>query len=199
MTQEDNLLRLLEIISKVKTGTRFILGIDGLSRSGKTTLVKKLSGKLQEELIHVSIFHIDDHIVERKKRYNTGNEEWFEHYYLQWDVKWLQGNLFKILKTSKGIRLPFYENKTDTHEIKNIALPETGVIIIEGVFLQRREWKDSFDCLVYLDCPRDQRFSRESKYTQENLAKFKQRYWMAEEHYLKTEFPKERANLVLKV
>ena len=50
---------------------------------------------MKQEGIPFRIFHIDDHIVERNKRYHTGYEEWYEHYYLQWDIEWLRRKFFK--------------------------------------------------------------------------------------------------------
>ena len=38
---------------------------------------------------------------------------------------------------------------------------------------------------------------RESKKTQKNLSKFENRYWKAEDYYLETELPKDRADLVI--
>ena len=68
---DDNLSILLNSIQTMKTGigNRFILGVDGLSRSGKTTFVNKLSHMLQEKNIPICVFHMDDYIVERNKRY----------------------------------------------------------------------------------------------------------------------------------
>jgi uridine kinase len=194
---EDNLFTLLDKIPKIEEGNRFVLGIDGLSRSGKTTFVSKLKQVLQEKNVPVSIFHIDDYIVERKRRYNTGNEEWYEYYYLQWDVEWLKDNFFKKLKISNELHLPIYDNHSDTHKVQKVNIPGTCLIIIEGVFLQRREWKNFYDFMVYIDCPRDKRFNRESDYTKSNIEKFKKRYWKAEDYYLKTEAPKKQADLVL--
>jgi uridine kinase len=91
---ENQTLNIANIIPKLEQGKRIVLGIDGLSRSGKTTLTKKVVQHLQEKYISVCLFHIDDYIVERKERYNTGYEEWYEYYNLQWDVKWLKDNLF---------------------------------------------------------------------------------------------------------
>lgn len=193
------LLSIIKLIPELKQRERFLLGIDGLSRSGKTTLVKHVYEKLQEKDIPCSIFHIDDHIVERKKRYDTGHAEWFEYYYLQWNIDWLENNFFRLLKTDEELLLSFYKNDTDCHETKHVTLPETGVIIVEGVFLQRKEWKQYFDSVVYLDCPREKRFSRETNKTQQNLKKFQKRYWKAEEYYVQTESPAAAANLVLHV
>lgn len=176
---------------------RFILGIDGLSRSGKTTLVKKLEENMKRNGISFHIFHIDDHITERNKRYSTGFAEWYEYYNLQWDIEWLQRNFFGKLQSDIQVQLPFYHDETDICEMKEIQLPLVGVIIVEGVFLQRKEWRNFFHYMVYLDCSRETRFLRESEETQKNLLKFQSRYWKAEEHYLEAELPRERADLVI--
>ncbi|MCU5378433.1 kinase [Bacillus cereus] len=187
---------LINIMKKHKE-KRFILGIDGLSRSGKTTFVANLKENMKQESIPFHIFHIDDHIVERNKRYHTGYEEWYEYYYLQWDIAYLQKNFFQKLQTETKLTLPFYYDETDLSEMKKVQIPIVGVIVIEGVFLQRKEWRDFFHYMVYLDCPRETRFLRESEETQKNLSKFENRYWKAEDYYLETELPKDRADLVI--
>ena len=189
---------LLNIISTFDSNQRCILGLDGLSRSGKTTLSKKLCERLKERNIPYQLLHLDDYIVEREKRYQTGNEEWIEYYQLQWDVKWLTQHFFGNLKLSNELNLPFYDVESDTSKMKTIQLPVQGVIVIEGVFLQRKEWRSFFDRVVYLDCPRSKRFVRESEVAQENLSKFTNRYWKAEDYYLSTVSPKEQADLVIK-
>lgn len=152
--------KLIELISK-NISNRFILGIDGLSRSGKTTLVKQLEGDMKQKGIPFHIFHIDDHIVERSKRYDTGYEEWYEYYQLQWDVQWLQEQLFQKIKMENQLNLPFYNHQTDSCEMREVIMPNPCAIVIEGVFLQRKEWREYFDYIVYLDCSREQRFLRE--------------------------------------
>ncbi|HDR7798328.1 TPA: hypothetical protein QCY03_002091 [Bacillus tropicus] len=188
---------LINVMKKHKEN-RFILGIDGLSRSGKTTFVTNLKENMKQESIPFHIFHIDDLIVERNKRYHTGYEEWYEYYYLQWDIEWLRQKFFQKLQNETKLKLPFYNDETDLCEMKKVQIPIVGVIVIEGVFLQRKEWRDFFHYMVYLDCPRETRFLRESPETQKNLLKFENRYWKAEDYYLETELPKDRADLIIK-
>jgi uridine kinase len=194
---EKHIEALLNFISTNDTNDRFILGLDGLSRSGKTTLSKELCEMIKERNIPHQLIHLDDYIVEREKRYQTGHEEWIEYYQLQWDVEWLTQHFFGKLKRSNKLNLPFYDVKSDTSKMKTIHLPMHGVIVIEGVFLQRKEWRKSFDKIVYLDCPRTERFLRESEEAQENLSKFTNRYWKAEDFYLRNLRPKENADLLI--
>jgi uridine kinase len=194
---ENKVKAILNKIPKIEQGQRMILGIDGLSRSGKTTLVNKLEHHLREMNISVCIFHIDDYIVERKRRYNSDYDEWYEYYHLQWDVEWLKDNLFKELKVSERLHLLKYDGNSDTQKLQVLKMPNTCLILIEGVFLQRSEWRTFFDFMIYLDCPRDKRFKRESDETQKNIHKFEKRYWKAEDYYIETVLPIEQANLVI--
>lgn len=193
----DVIQNFISLFESVNRAERFIVGIDGLSRSGKTTLVKSLGNVLKEKNIPYQILHIDDFIVERTKRYNTGHDEWYEYYSLQWDVQWLKENLFEKLPWSEALLLPFYEHEKDRQVFKEVGLKDAAVVIVEGVFLLREEWRHFFDYTAFLDCPREVRFSRENSDTQQNLRKFEQRYWKAEDFYFETVSPLDKANLII--
>jgi uridine kinase len=186
-----------KIASAVRQNKRIILGIDGLSRSGKTTFVKKFASMLSEKQIENMVVHLDDHIVGRSKRYNTGHNEWREYYYLQWDVEALKKTLFDNLIQSNEIDLPFYDNERDQQEYKKLNVSGKSVFIVEGIFLHREEWRPYFDYTVFIDCPRDIRFARESNQTQQKIEKFRNRYWKAEDYYMENLRPVEKADLVI--
>lgn len=198
MGLEDKITNLLKTIPKVEQGQKVVLGIDGLSRSGKTTIVRSIEQHIQEKNILTCVLHIDDYIVERERRYNTGHEEWYEYYNLQWDVEGLKENLFKRLKESNELQILTYENSSDSQKLHTVKIPDTCLIIIEGVFLQRKEWRNYFDFIIFLDCVREERFNRESVETQNKIGKFEKRYWKAEDYYMETVSPIEQADLVIR-
>ncbi len=188
-----------EIMDGIDAEARFVLGIDGLSRSGKSTMVSEIEGWLKGKGISHYVFHIDDHIVERKARYNTGHEEWFEYYHLQWDRERLKEEFFlKLKEDCVDVWLPFYDGELDAVTERQVQLPDKGLIIVEGVFLQRKEWREAFDGMLFLDCPRERRLLRESEETQLKVEKFRNRYWKAEEYYLNTVEPMKRADWVIR-
>lgn len=180
----------------------FFVAIDGLSGAGKTTLVKKLEHELLNES-KVIVIHIDDHIVERNKRYNTGHEEWREYYELQWDINLLRHHLFERLYQKAGnVKLPFYNHTSDSIMMKQVLVPTSCILLIEGIFLQRKEWKEFYDFIIFLECPREIRYERalnRDAYLGEyeaRLRKYKKRYWPAEGHYFRAENPLENANII---
>ncbi len=204
MTVSELVDLLIETHTSNKRKRPLIVAIDGLSGAGKTTLVKRLDHELSAKKINVVAIHIDDHIVTRSDRYETGHEEWYEYYSLQWDVELLRDVLFNRLhQNDERLTLPFYDSTTDCIVSKDIVVAENSIVLIDGVFLQRKEWKRYFDLKVYLDCPVEERYHRvlgRNDYTedsQERLAKYQRRYWPGEEHYLATEQPQLTAEVVL--
>lgn len=195
MTNSFSIARLKEAKA---FGYRYLIGVDGLSRSGKTTWVRKLSRLLNKEGMKTVTFHLDDHITTRNERYDTGYAQWEEYYRLQWNVQRLTKTLFQPLRQADDICLPFYDHGSDTHYWKTRSLREADVVIVEGVFLQRSEWRNVFDQVVFLECSRNVRFSRETDTTQQQRDKFEQRYWKAEEYYCHTCQPRLRADIVLR-
>lgn len=193
----DNVDTLVKTILNWYHGERLIIGVDGLSRAGKTTVVRGIKQGIIEEGKDVCVFHIDDHIVQRNKRYGTGFAQWYEYYNLQWDVAYLRHELFEKLRTAPEINLGFYDSQQDGIVTKTVTVPGDSIAIVEGVFLQRKEWRQFFDVIVYLDCPRETRFQRESANTREQIGKFKERYWKAEEHYLETVDPLSNADMII--
>ena len=183
----------------------FIVGIDGLGGAGKTTLAKTIERELNNNHSkEVTTFHLDDHIVERNKRYQTGNEEWYEYYYLQWDIENLENNFLKRLHNNEeNIILLFYDQYTDSTSPQQIQLTPNSIVLIEGIFLQRKEWKRFFDLTIYLDSPRELRHKRvlnRDSYLgdyEARLNKYKRRYWLAEKYYLDKVQPIRNAALVL--
>jgi len=195
------------LIAKYKKHSRgnrpFIVGIDGLGGAGKTTIARKLKLELEEEHCETSLLHIDDYINKIKQRYQTGKEEWFEYYFLQWDVKLLQTELFDNLHNNKDLlTLPFYQSSSDTIIDKQINVEFSSIILVEGIFLQRKEWRDYFDFVIYVDCSHELRAKRVLERDlyignyRARLGKYKRRYWVAEDYYFNNEAPIENADYI---
>lgn len=181
-------------------GRPFLVAIDGLSGAGKTTMVEQLRGIATNEVV----LHIDDFIVERHRRYATGQSEAMEYYALQWDVELLVETLFKPLREGQtNLTLPYYERDQDAVNMRTIEIAPNTLVLIEGIFLLRDEWRPYFDYIVYLDCPREVRYERvlnRDTYIgdlSERLAKYERRYWPGEAHYIKTINPQAQADQIV--
>ncbi|MFE3576126.1 hypothetical protein [Lysinibacillus sp. NPDC059133] len=134
--------------------------MDGLGGTGKSTIANKLAEELQS-ICAVELIHIDNHIVESSERYDTGHAEWYEYYYLQWDVELIKNNMLLPLHKNKlQLQLPFYNQSADTVNDRKIKLETNSIFMIEGVFLFRHEWRSFYDYRLFLDIPRTVREER---------------------------------------
>lgn len=110
------------------------------------------------------------------------------YYTLQWDVQHIKENLLQAVHDKQGhIHLNFYESDKDQCYSKKVDLAQSTLILIEGIFLQRKEWKSYFDYMIYLDCPKNIRHERAIQRDayignmNERLEKYELRYWIAED------------------
>ena len=55
-----------------------------------------------------------------------------------------KAEIFQKLQHETKLKLPFFHEETDICEMEKVQIPIVGVIVIEGVFLQRKEWRDFF-------------------------------------------------------
>ncbi|MCL1702958.1 kinase [Lysinibacillus sp. Bpr_S20] len=190
---------------KVRSSTErpFIVAIDGLGGAGKSTVANKLAEELQS-ICAVALIHIDNHIVERSKRYDTGYDEWYEYYYLQWDIEFIKNNMLLPLHNNKlQLLLPFYNQSADTLSDRIIKLDSNSILLIEGIFLLRHEWRNFYDYRLFIDLPRknrEDRVLRRDAYIgnyEARLSKYKRRYWPTEDYYLEKENPLACADIVI--
>ncbi|WP_238602053.1 kinase [Lysinibacillus parviboronicapiens] len=182
-----------------------IVAIDGLGGAGKTTFVKKLEDRLKRNCL-VNVIHIDDHIVESNKRYNTGFAEWYEYYYLQWNIELIKKDILKKLHCNKTeILLPFYDCTTNLMTNRKMVVATDSILLIEGIFLQRHEWRKFYDYTLFLQCSRtirEERVLSRDSYMGDlhaRMDKYKSRYWQAEAYYMKKENPLQQADKIYHV
>ncbi|SFX44051.1 uridine kinase [Thermoactinomyces sp. DSM 45891] len=101
------------------------------------------------------------------------------------------------------IQLEYYQKELDEYVIRNVSLSPQNVVIVEGIFLQREEWRSFFDYVVYIDVDRTTRNDRVLKRDtyigdlEERHAKYMRRYWPAEDYYLEHVQPKALADMVI--
>lgn len=200
MDQWQCLIRKLkEALAKHHENRPFVVALDGLSGAGKTTV----ADRLKQDLENSTVIHIDDHIVEKAKRYNTGNEEWFEYYQLQWNTADLKERLYdQLLSGEQRLILPYYNQQEDTVSYQELEVPADSAVIIEGIFLLREEWRQYYDFILFFDCPREVRYGRvlqRDAYIgnmEARLKKYQNRYWPAEDVYMNRQKPLELAHCI---
>lgn len=184
----------------------YIIGVDGLGGAGKSTLVNSLKLQLQSENYYSYVLHIDDFIHPKHIRYDLTKEEWDCYYNVQWRYDYLVKEILSPIKSGEIIdkQIEIYNRENDEYFNQRVNLVHGSVLILEGIFLQRKELKDYLDFIIYLDVPQEVRLSRvlaRDGYIgglEDIKRKYEKRYFPAEEKYILEYSPIETADFVLK-
>lgn len=194
-----------EIISKHNLHKTLIIGIDGLGGAGKTTIVNSLKLQLQDKNYNSVVLHIDDFIHKKDIRYNESKEEWYCYYNIQWRYDYLIKEILMPIKEGAEIdkQIELYNKDNDAYILDQIKIPQGSILLLEGIFLQRKEIRQYFDYIVYLDVPKEIRLSRvinRDMYignSEDIKSKYERRYFPAEDKYMEEYCPAQNADFVL--
>lgn len=181
-----------------------VLGIDGLGGAGKSTISEKICNEFENKMFHTILLHIDDFIHIREIRYNSSYPEWQCYYKLQWRYDYFT-DVINALKQSINIEqeIELYDKDNDCYSIKSYFVKNKTVIVVEGIFLQRKELQGLFDYMVYIDVPEEVRMCRVLKRDtyigneQQITDKYENRYFPAERHYFNKYSPDRKADFII--
>lgn len=182
----------------------YIIGIDGLGGAGKSTLVNSLKLQLRNKNYNSYVLHIDDFIYPKCIRYNLSKEEWDCYYNVQWRYDYLVKEILAPIKNGEIIdkKIEIYNRENDEYFTQRVNLAHGSVLILEGIFLQRKELKDYLNFVIYLDVAKEVRLNRvlaRDGYiggVEDIKCKYEKRYFPAEERYISEYSPIETADFV---
>ncbi len=142
---------LLRLITNKKN---YLIGISGVDCSGKTTLSKDLFDFLLDHNINTYLLSGDDFLFDRETRYTNKNQ--IQGYYNEsFDYeKMFHELIFPAINSITFSRemdhLDWQSNKMISREF---IFQSPFVLILEGVFLFKEQYREYFDYKVWLDIP----------------------------------------------
>lgn len=165
---------LVETLAARAEGARRV-AIDGPDASGKTTLANELARALASRAVGVGRVSLDDFLRPEAERYRAGRE------------------------SPEG----YYRDSFDHGRFCAAVVAETGAIVIaDGIFLLRPEFRDLWDLTIFLDVPEDEILRRAQRRDGANLGAelqrlYRCRYLPAQRRYREAVRPEELADFVV--
>ncbi|MBO8448864.1 MAG: uridine kinase [Bacteroidetes bacterium] len=135
-----------------------VIGIAGGSGSGKTTVVKAITGQLKENVVIIpqdSYYKDSSHLpLEERQKVNFDHPDSI-------DFRLLNEQL-KMLKSGLSIEQPVYSYLTCSRsKTETITVRPADVIIIEGILIFTcAELRDQMDIKIFVDADDDDRLMR---------------------------------------
>lgn len=170
----------------------FALGaIDGLGGSGKSTLARRV----QAERAASAIVEMDDFYrpMPEAQREGLSPREGFSRYF---DWQRLRAQVLKPLRAGQTARYRPYDWERGAIGSREVVVPASGLVIVEGVYTLRPQLRPFWDLTVYVEASREVRLARLLTRNENTRAQIDR--WMAAERYFEETFvPLERADIVV--
>lgn len=188
-----SLRQLLTKFERIKKNKNtLIVGIDGASASGKSTIANKFT-----ELDHkVSVVHMDDFYRPSKERKSINNSRVVG---ANFDWERVRKQVLTPLTQGKFGRYQRYDWHTD--EMSEWSdVPTGGIVIIEGCFTIRAELLPYYDVRIWIENPKQiclERVIQRERNGSDNRFLWENVYRPDEEKYMKIQKPWEHADIII--
>jgi phosphoglycolate phosphatase-like HAD superfamily hydrolase/uridine kinase len=189
---------LQDIISQKQPDRPFVIGITGTDASGKTLFTNGLSQLLSGKDYPVEIIHVDDFHNPKSIRY-SGENDAENYFHLSFNIDRIIKELLipACEKGSLSTELTVLDLETDSFRYKrSYSVSPDTVILIEGVFLFRKELSPLIDYYVHLDISFEECLKRGlARHGEEE--RYLTKYIPAQKKYLAEYPPSEHADIII--
>jgi uridine kinase len=191
-------------IARRRTAPAFLVGISGIDGSGKTHLTRALAGAIELLGLRVATIGVDPWQHPQSIRF--GGPDRGRHFYehaIRFDD--LFATLVDPLVARRSLRLATRGIRTDSdvwHELV-YDFENVDVVLLEGIFLFRRDLADRFDLRVWIECSFETAVQRALARNVEGLPAgrlvddYARIYHAAQRHHFAVDAPRASADFVL--
>jgi uridine kinase len=184
--------------------TSLLAAISGIDGSGKSTLARQVARDLEAGGLRVALIPLDPWHTPPEIRFDGRRSP--EHFYCH-AFRWRE--LFDRLveplrrKRSQRLTIDLIAQPGDVSIVHTFEFHEIDVILLEGIFLLKRELRPLYDLAFWLDCPFDVALRRAIARNQEGLSEaeivhdYTTLYFPAQRLHLQRDYPRAAADLVL--
>jgi uridine kinase len=182
-----------------------LVGISGIDASGKGFVTVKLTEKLCDCGWNIASASADDWLNLPEVCVNRDNyAEHFYAYAIRFDQMFEQ--LILPLREKRGISLTAdcADAKATTYRRQRYDFHDIEILLLEGIFLFKPEYRDHFDLKVWVDCSFETALERAIKRGQEGLPPAETRrafetiYFPAQRIHLARDKPREAADYIFR-
>jgi len=204
LTEQPLLVRIADSVSSLLANqARVIVAFDGPDAAGKTTMAEALALLLGDGAVRASI---DGYHNPREVRLRRGPLSPEGYYQDSFDYERLRDDLVGPFATgARRVLLREFDYRSEGAEEAFVDdIPDTAVLVFDGVFLLRPETRNFWDLSVYLDVPPAVTLNRALVRdlplfgsAAEVISRYEARYLPGQVLYREESDPKTRATVVV--
>lgn len=210
MTTRDlnNIDELIERILACRAGIpesrSLLVGLSGIDGSGKGYLAGQIEAHLAQRAMASAILHLDGWLNLPEKRFSEAApaENFYENAF-RFDEFF--ADLVTPLRDGRSVQLvaDFVEETASQYRKQVYDFKNVGIIVVEGIFLFKLQYRELFDLAVWVDCSCPTALARAIERGQEGLSPaktigaYETIYFPAQRIHLARDKPRENADLIL--
>ncbi len=193
--------KILEKINEKKQKNKaFVIGINGIDGAGKTKFAEALETHLKTQKIPTQLIQLDDFHNPKAIRY-AGADQADNYYNRSFNIGLVIDKLLSPVKKKQSVslKLTTLDWQTDKYEnVRKYIIKPNTIVILEGVFLFRKELAPYIDFKVFLDISLEESKKRATTRDPEaNVKKYDTKYLTAQQRYLLEYPPNKVADIII--
>lgn len=195
---------ILQQRAQVPNSRSLLVGISGIDGCGKGYVAAQLQARLALQGVTPAILNVDGWLNLPEKRFdNDAPAENFYENAIRFEQFFQQ--LVVPLRDRRSVYLvaDFTEETASDYRKHTYYYRDVSVVLVEGIFLFKREYKTHFDLTIWIDCSFPTALARAIDRAQEGLsaartiAAYETIYFPAQRIHMAQDDPRESADLIL--
>ncbi len=193
-----------EISARKQSSKPFVVGVNGIDTSGKTLFTDSLAWFLTSHGRDAQVINLDDFHNPRHIR-NSGGDQVESYYMNGFDIGTLVERLLVPIreKGEYSVSLTLLDLHTDRYEVeKTYSFTEDTIVLLEGVYLFRKEISPYIDYKIFLDMPFEESKRRAAtrdvkRFGGDIMKKYDEKYFPVQKRYLREYPPRDIADMII--
>jgi uridine kinase len=181
-----------------------LVGLSGIDGAGKGWVARQLEVALTDRGFRLAVLNVDGWLNLPHVRFGPGRPD--RHFYTHaLRLEEFRTTLLRPLQAGRSVDVvaDFAEETATTFRPHRYRYQDVDVVLAEGIYLFRKQLRDSFDLAVWVECSFDTALARALVRAQEGLPPeatieaYRTIYFPAQDHHFRVDQPREGADLVL--
>ena len=201
---DDLVARILRQRAVLPEARSLLVGVSGIDGSGKGFVAKQIEARLALHSIAAANINVDGWLNQPSRRFNT--IEPAEHFYenaIRFNE--LFAKLLLPLRDHRSVDVvaDFAEETARNYRKHTYCFKNVPVVLVEGIFLFKREHRKLFDLAIWVDCSFPTALARALVRAQEGLSPaetiraYETIYFPAQKIHFARDNPREKADLII--
>ena len=181
-----------------------LVGITGIDGAGKGYLSARIADALRAHGLRIAFINADGWLNLPAVRFGPDNPA--EHFY--WHALRLDDMFDQLVlplrdRRSQRLTMDFAEETATAYRPHTYAFDDVDVIVLEGIYLLNRAYRDHFDLSLWVDCSFETALARAIARGQEGLPPentvhaYERIYFPAQRIHFERDDPRSAASLII--